>query len=224
MRVQPALATLLGALAYTTNAVAAASTDDSASPAPADAAVDESILQGAYIVEFDGDEDRSTFYEGLNADGIEVEHRMDLKYQLFKGASFHIKGSTAEPEVAAAMIGSKPQIKSIWPVRKIYFPKPDTTLVGNNVTELLRHAKRQEGEGGGSLFAPHLMTQVDKLLAEGYTGKGLRIGLVDTGIDYNHPALGGCFGKGCLVEYGYDFNGDNDTSPVPIPDVSEAPT
>ncbi|OTA98333.1 hypothetical protein M426DRAFT_17530 [Hypoxylon sp. CI-4A] len=63
------------------------------------------------------------------------------------------------------------------------------------------------------------MTQVDKLLAEGYTGKGFRIGLVDTGVDYNHPALGGCFGKGCLVEYGYDFIGDNDTSPVPIPDA-----
>ncbi|KAI1371377.1 subtilisin-like protein [Hypoxylon crocopeplum] len=141
---------------------------------------------------------------------------MDLKFQLFKGASFQLKSHIAEPEVAANKIAAKPKIKSIWPVRRISFPKPDTSLVGTNVTEFVRRVKRQEGSGNA--FTPHLMTQVDKLLAEGYTGKGLRIGLVDTGVDYKHPALGGCFGEGCLVEYGYDFNGDNDTSPVPIPD------
>lgn len=40
------------------------------------------------------------------------------------------------------------------------------------------------------------------------TGTGLRIGIVDTGVDYTHPALGGCFGKECLVEYGYDVVGN----------------
>lgn len=214
MRVHPALAALLGALTYTTNAVAAASVDDAEASS---AAVDESIVKGSYIVEFDGDEDSGAFYQDLNADGIEVEHhRMDMKYQLFKGASFHLKGDVAELEAAASVIAAKPRVKSIWPVRKIYFPKPDVTHVGSNVSELPQRVKRQEGNG--NLFTPHVMTQVDKLLAEGYTGKGLRIGLVDTGVDYTHPALGGCFGKGCLIEYGYDFNGDNDTSPVPIPD------
>ncbi|XXG99686.1 hypothetical protein Hte_006027 [Hypoxylon texense] len=214
MRVHPTLATLLGALTYTTNAALAAGADDAATSS---AAVDESIVKGAYIVEFDGDEDSGTFYQDLSADGIEVEqHRMDMKYQLFKGASFHLKGDVTEHEAAASVIAAKPRVKSIWPVRKIAFPKPDVTQVGSNVTELHRRFKRQEGNG--SLFTPHVMTQVDKLLAEGYTGKGLRIGLVDTGVDYTHPALGGCFGKGCLVEYGYDFNGDDPTSPVPVPD------
>ncbi|KAF8936266.1 hypothetical protein BGZ58_004404 [Dissophora ornata] len=31
----------------------------------------------------------------------------------------------------------------------------------------------------------------------------------NTGIDYNHPALGGCFGLGCKVAYGHDFVGDD---------------
>lgn len=41
------------------------------------------------------------------------------------------------------------------------------------------------------------------------TGQGIRIGIVDTGVDYTHPALGGCFGKNCLVSYGYDLTGDD---------------
>lgn len=28
-------------------------------------------------------------------------------------------------------------------------------------------------------------------------------------MDYRHPALGGCFGKDCLVRYGYDLVGDD---------------
>lgn len=55
---------------------------------------------------------------------------------------------------------------------------------------------------------PHQMTGVDKLRAEGYYGSGLRVAVVDTGIDYKHPALGGCFGEGCLVEFGYDLIND----------------
>ncbi|XDG02668.1 hypothetical protein ABKA04_002283 [Annulohypoxylon sp. FPYF3050] len=209
MRIQPQLITLLGALAYTASVVLAADVDDSAT--------DKSIVPGAYIVEFHDDEDPNALYQDLNADGIEVEHRMDFKFQLFKGASFHLRGDVTDPEIAADKIAAKSRVKTVWPVRKISFPKPDTKLVGNNVSELLKHVKRQDESTEGG-FTPHVMTQVDRLHAEGYTGKGLRIGLVDTGVDYKHPALGGCFGKGCLVEYGYDFNGDNDTSPIPIPD------
>ncbi|KAF9412815.1 hypothetical protein BGZ94_000920 [Podila epigama] len=36
-------------------------------------------------------------------------------------------------------------------------------------------------------------------------GKGIKVGIIDTGIDYNHPALGGCYGKGCKVAYGANF-------------------
>ncbi|MDM5188067.1 S8 family serine peptidase [Bacillus sp. DX4.1] len=49
--------------------------------------------------------------------------------------------------------------------------------------------------------------QVDKLHQEGFTGKGIKVGVIDTGIDYNHPDLKNAF-KG-----GYDFV-DNDTDPM----------
>jgi subtilisin family serine protease len=44
-------------------------------------------------------------------------------------------------------------------------------------------------------------------------GKGIRVGVIDTGIDYTHPDLGGCFGEGCKVAGGYDFY-DNDADPM----------
>ncbi|WP_129688209.1 S8 family serine peptidase [Gottfriedia acidiceleris] len=48
---------------------------------------------------------------------------------------------------------------------------------------------------------------VDKLHQEGYTGKGIKVGVIDTGIDYNHPDLKAAY-KG-----GYDFV-DNDNDPM----------
>ena len=45
----------------------------------------------------------------------------------------------------------------------------------------------------------------------GITGDGVLVGDVDTGIDYNNPALGGGFGPAFRVIGGYDFaNNDND--------------
>ncbi len=45
------------------------------------------------------------------------------------------------------------------------------------------------------------------------TGTGEAIAVIDTGIDYNHPNLGGGFGPGFKVEGGYDFV-DEDNDPM----------
>lgn len=47
----------------------------------------------------------------------------------------------------------------------------------------------------------------------GYTGDGVLVGDVDTGIDYNNPALGGGFGSSYRVVGGYDFV-NNDSDPM----------
>jgi minor extracellular serine protease Vpr len=71
------------------------------------------------------------------------------------------------------------------------------------------------------------MTGADVAQSElGYTGAGIKVAVMDTGIDYDHPDLGGCFGPGCRVAFGYDFVGDDFNAdptspfynPVPVPD------
>jgi cysteine-rich repeat protein len=47
--------------------------------------------------------------------------------------------------------------------------------------------------------------------SSGTRGAGQRIAILDTGVDYTHADLGGCFGTGCKVVDGFDFvNGDGD--------------
>ena len=44
-------------------------------------------------------------------------------------------------------------------------------------------------------------------------GQGVTVAVMDTGVDYNHPALGGGFGPGRKVKAGWDFV-DNDGDPM----------
>ncbi|MGF7047427.1 minor extracellular serine protease Vpr [Paenibacillus sp. DS2015] len=55
----------------------------------------------------------------------------------------------------------------------------------------------------------------DTLWASGYTGAGIKVGVIDTGVDYNHPSLKDAY-KG-----GYDFV-DNDDDPMEtLPDPTK---
>ncbi|GAA5802947.1 hypothetical protein HPULCUR_008422 [Helicostylum pulchrum] len=55
----------------------------------------------------------------------------------------------------------------------------------------------------------HGLTQVDKLHKElGLTGNGVKVCIIDTGVDFNHPALGGGFGPGYRIQFGQDLVGN----------------
>ena len=69
-----------------------------------------------------------------------------------------------------------------------------------------------DGEVKAVLTESVPLIQADRVWADtGATGNGVIVAIIDTGIDYTHPDLGGCFGPGCKVVGGYDFvNNDQD--------------
>ena len=109
-------------------------------------------------------------------------------------------------------------VKAMYPVRR--YPAPEVTVhyTGSSVQEVVSTSTSKR-DTAADTFTPHLMTQVDKFRAAGIRGKGVKVAIIDTGIDYLHPALGGCFGAGCLVAYGTDLVGDDfNGSNTPVPD------
>ncbi|KAK4041343.1 peptidase S8/S53 domain-containing protein [Parachaetomium inaequale] len=170
------------------------------------------IVPGAYIVEYEEDQDSHALVNNL---GGKASLRKDLRFKLFKGASIQFK-DTKNADKMAAKVATMPKVKAVYPVRRYPVPHHVVHSTGDAVQEVL--SKR---DVGNDTFSTHLMTQVNQFRDSGVTGKGIKIAVIDTGTDYLHPALGGCFGPGCLVSYGTDlvgdaFNGAN--TPIPDPD------
>ncbi|KAL0473307.1 hypothetical protein QR685DRAFT_170578 [Neurospora intermedia] len=168
------------------------------------------VVPGAYIVEYEDSHDPTSILASIKGDAT---IRKDIRHELFKGASFQFKDLNKADDLAskiAAMSG----VKTLHPVRRYSVPEHTVHSTGSAVQEVV--AKR---DTGNDTFTPHLMTQVNKFRDSGITGKGIKIAVIDTGIDYLHPALGGCFGPGCLVSYGTDLVGDDfNGSNTPVPD------
>lgn len=62
--------------------------------------------------------------------------------------------------------------------------------------------------------APELWAMRDAQ-ARPVTGQGIKVAILDTGIDYTHPDLGGCIGAGCKVVAGHNFiEGEDPTNPM----------
>lgn len=114
-------------------------------------------------------------------------------------------------ESSADKLAAMPAVRAVYPVTTVSLPDVKVNWVANNGQPVepatLRRRDDAPIDDNKDTFAPHVMVQVDKLRAKKIRGKGIKIAVVDTGIDYTHPALGGCFGPGCLVESGYDLVG-----------------
>lgn len=117
------------------------------------------------------------------------------------------------------------RVKHIYPVTEIARPKVQS--LSSNYNNMDTYALDQEN--GVIINAPklelsnnqtnplpfsHIMTQVDKV-HDKFKGKGVLVGIIDSGIDYRHPAFGSGFGPGYQVQYGYDLVGDNFNSRDP---------
>ncbi|KAK2759501.1 hypothetical protein FQN54_002980 [Arachnomyces sp. PD_36] len=177
------------------------------SPASAATSSAQQAVPGSYIVEFeDSDQSPDIFYSTLSRSNIGVTRRLDLSSSLFKGASFQLDDVTNEKSALDA-IASLGNVKRITPNYIYSLPDDKVWSIGGGAAA--RDPPSERSETPETPYAPHVMTGVDKLHKEGYTGKGIKIAIIDSGVDYTHPDLGGCFGEGCKISFGYDIVGDD---------------
>lgn len=145
--------------------------------------------------------EKANFRSAAAKAGIAYEERFAYD-TLFNG--FSIAASPTQLGAISRLAG----VKAIWPV--VTVDRPETRALGD--------------PDMGTALA---MTGADIAQNEmGLSGAGVKVAIMDTGVDYNHSDLGGCFGESCRVAFGYDLVGDafdanpnNPTyNPVPAPD------
>jgi minor extracellular serine protease Vpr len=176
----------------------------------------------AQTIDVSGNESpRAWFVELSSAPGVEGTSPSTLKSekQAFRAAArqaglkyterfaFDTLFNGISVSVDRADVGLLSQIqgvKNVWPVHT--YAIPPTTDVAN--PELISAITMTGADIAQS--ALHL------------TGAGVRVAVMDTGIDYRHPDLGGCFGPGCRVAFGTDLVGDaydaGQANPIVAPD------
>jgi subtilisin family serine protease len=146
----------------------------------------------------DAQKDHERFQEQIKALGIQITPRQQFT-ELLNAASFEMDDADLQ------RVANIDAVKEIFPMLTHAPPR----VIKQDVQDpLLKYAHGITG-----------VKEVHQTL--GLTGKGIKVGIIDTGIDYLHPALGEGFGKGFRVAYGHDFVGDDydeNTNPKPKPD------
>src|SRR5688572_15108608 len=146
--------------------------------------------------------DKQNFRNVAKKYGIQFTERFAFD-TLWNGMSISIKPRDVNK------LSAMPGVKAVYPVFTVQIP--ETTDSENP-----------------DLSTALAMTGADIAQSDlGYTGTGIRVAVMDTGIDYDHPDLGGCFGAGCRVFTGWDFVGNafnaDTTSPSYNPVASPDP-
>jgi minor extracellular serine protease Vpr len=153
--------------------------------------------------------ERDAFKANAAAEGVKYTERYSYD-SLWNGLSV----SVAPSKVAA--LGSIPGVKAVYPVHTVSLP--DFTSEGSAGADI--DLKNAVGLTGADIAHNEL----------GLTGAGVTIAIMDSGVDYTLPELGGCFGPSCKVRGGLDLVGDdyNVTAgpafdATPHPDADPAP-
>ncbi|KAJ3521240.1 hypothetical protein NMY22_g12392 [Coprinellus aureogranulatus] len=149
-------------------------------------------------------------YDSIKARDVEFEVNKEYDSPgYFVGASLTIT-STSD----ASALDDIPGLQNVYPVTTFKIPVLDDT-----------HIVTEPGDPRAlpSTVSSHVITGVDRVHARGFFGKGIKIAIIDSGIDYMHPLLGGRIGPGHKVAGGYDFVGDDyDGFNEPMPDDDPA--
>lgn len=158
--------------------------------------------------------DHDTFAKAAKAAGVQYKLRKSFN-TLFNGVSIEISDANR------AKLERLPQVAALYPVVTIPAPTPVERA----------QAMAATNEAINSIA----MIQADRAQNElELTGQGVKVGVIDTGIDIDHPAFGGNGTPGSTpfptarIPFGYDFVGDlfnadpssPSYNPVPVPDAN----
>ncbi|NBD28023.1 S8 family serine peptidase [Paenibacillus glycinis] len=143
--------------------------------------------------------EQAAFLKTANASGLSLN--VGYRYnQVLNGMAVTLPGNRI------AKLAKLPGVRAIYP-NLTYTSKP-------------LQSYEAEAEDPRIDMDPLKQLGVDEAWAEGYTGKGLKVGVIDTGVDYVHPDLKGAF-KG-----GHDsfYNDDDPYEDIPVPEQLVAGT
>ncbi|MGG0176513.1 S8 family serine peptidase [Gottfriedia acidiceleris] len=120
---------------------------------------------------------------------LKIKYKVkDTFKEAFNGVSLTLPANQVKSLLQSGVV------KSVFENKKVQLIEPISPL-------------KENGTASYSGKSPLEIMGVDKLHKKGITGKNVKIGVLDTGIDYNHPDLKHAY-KG-----GYDFV-DNDSDPM----------
>ncbi|MFF2876347.1 S8 family serine peptidase [Gottfriedia sp. NPDC057991] len=141
-------------------------------------------------------QDHATF-EGDLPEVLTDENNKAADYQIHRSYKTAFNGvAMSLPANQVKNLLKSKAVKTVWS-DETFTVEPPAVADDNNALKA--------DESNVANYSPY--DGLDKLHAEGLTGKGIKIGILDTGMDYNHPDLKGAY-KG-----GYDFV-DNDNDPM----------
>jgi minor extracellular serine protease Vpr len=207
----------------------------SAGASSARSASDGLSASQAYFVQLDGEPSalggsksaakaaRDAFFKNAAAMGVGVVQRQSFD-TLWNGVSVNVAARDA------GALATIPGVQAVYPVNVISL----SSLPSGTNPEPAATDGEVFNPGGGSVIDDvnsSSMIGADIANTAGETGAGVKVAIIDSGIDYNHPDLGGCFGSVCKVVGGWDFVGnsfdsnpaDSTYQPVPHPDADPAP-
>ncbi|MFF2876397.1 S8 family serine peptidase [Gottfriedia sp. NPDC057991] len=159
---------------------------------PHKVAVLEATLQGKDLSDSDAknlvNSDHDTFDQDLkdlsNKDGKQYKINREYK-NTFNGVSLTLPANKIQ-----TLLKSK-AVKAIYSNEAVKVEEPAAEA-----------APSKEASGQG-MAAENTYLNINKLHDEGFTGKGIKVGVIDTGIDYNHPDLTHVY-KGYRAQAGVD--------------------
>ncbi|CAF1210399.1 unnamed protein product [Adineta ricciae] len=163
---------------------------------------DHILLKNTYMVEYLSDIDVEKHFRMIThslrssnqISQSEIQIQTVIRSSLFNGASFSV--TTNDSIEALKLIEDAIDIQ---PVYLIPAPHTFDKAVYSDISIDMQNY----------LVNAFDLTGVEKIHKNFKNfGEGVRVAVIDTGVDYSHPALGGCFGPGCKVAFGYDLVGD----------------